>query len=140
HVAEMRRRNVLARHRLEIEHVDRVLGRGDQVFGAHRRPADWVFRRERGESRPGEQRTARHELQKAAAAFSFDIRARHCSSPVPQSTRAPEAFTTGAHFAISAFTNAENCSGVFGTNFAPSFGSRAWISGDCMTRITSPFQ
>src|SRR5262249_16799357 len=31
-----------------------------------------------------------------------------------QSTRAPEAFTTGAHFAISALTKPENSSGVIG--------------------------
>src|SRR5688572_21320461 len=39
-----------------------------------------------------------------------------------QSTRAPEAFTTGAHFAISLFTNAANCSGVFCEKRAPSTG------------------
>src|SRR5687767_14840509 len=57
-----------------------------------------------------------------------------------QSTRAPEALTTGAHFAISLFTKAPNCSGVLGEKRAPSLERRAWMSGDCMMRITSAFQ
>src|SRR5882672_3064895 len=57
-----------------------------------------------------------------------------------QSTRAPEAFTTGAHFAISLFTNAPNCSCVIGMKRAPSLGRRAWISGDCMIFSVSAFQ
>jgi len=38
HVAEMRGRNVVAADRLEIEDVDRFLGRLDEVVGAHGRP------------------------------------------------------------------------------------------------------
>src|SRR5258708_29789421 len=34
----MRGRNILAAHRLEIEHVDRLLGRFDEFVGAHGRP------------------------------------------------------------------------------------------------------
>src|SRR4051812_34536947 len=57
-----------------------------------------------------------------------------------QSAVAPEAFTIGAHFAISDFTNAANCSGVFGEKRAPSLRSRAWMSADCMILLTSLFQ
>src|SRR5262249_36657557 len=32
HVAEMRRRHVMAHHRLEVEYVDRLLGALDEVF------------------------------------------------------------------------------------------------------------
>jgi len=56
-----------------------------------------------------------------------------------QSIRAPEALTTGAHLAISLFTNSANCAGVFGEKRAPSFGSRAWISGEAMIRMASEF-
>ena len=42
HVAEMRRRNVRAADRLEIEHVDRVLGTLDEIFRPERRPHDGV--------------------------------------------------------------------------------------------------
>jgi hypothetical protein len=38
HVAEMRGRNVLAADRFEIEDVDRLLGRLDELVGAHGRP------------------------------------------------------------------------------------------------------
>jgi len=38
HVAKMRGRNVLAADRLEIEDVDRLLGRLDELVGAHGRP------------------------------------------------------------------------------------------------------
>ena len=56
-----------------------------------------------------------------------------------QSARAPEARTIGAHFAISVFTNAANCSGVVCGERAPSPSMRALISGDCISRITSAF-
>src|SRR6186997_313025 len=60
--------------------------------------------------------------------------------PHAYSTRAPEALTTGAHFAISALTKAPNCSGVVGMKRAPSVGSRAWIGADCIVRRISAFQ
>ena len=68
HVAEMRRRDVLAADRLEIEDVDRLLGRVDEIFGAHRPPHQRVrklrsrrgpFAGERRERTAGQQRAAR---------------------------------------------------------------------------------
>ncbi len=50
HVAEMRGRHVLAADRLEIEHVDRVLGRLDELVRAHRRPHQRI-----GQLAPGDQ-------------------------------------------------------------------------------------
>ncbi|MNC87678.1 hypothetical protein D3C83_34230 [compost metagenome] len=51
----------------------------------------------------------------------------------------PASFTTLAHLAISALTNALNSSGDHGENFAPRLASRFSMSGACMTRTTSPF-
>ena len=44
HVAEVRRRHVLPRHRLEIEHVDRFLRALDQLVRLERGPRDGVGR------------------------------------------------------------------------------------------------
>src|SRR5207237_4614541 len=77
HVAEMRRRNVRAADRLEIEHVDRVLGTLDEVFRPERRPHDGVgkfyargraFTREGRKTPISEQRAGCQELQKPATA------------------------------------------------------------------------
>src|SRR5437879_12599377 len=42
HVAEMRRRHGLARHRLELEHVDRLGRRLDEILRPKRRPEDRI--------------------------------------------------------------------------------------------------
>ena len=62
HVAEMRRRNVGAADRLEIENVDRLLRALDQVLGLERRPHDGIgqlrARRRTLRRRPGSCRRA----------------------------------------------------------------------------------
>ena len=70
HVAEMRRRDVLLHHRLEVEHVERLPGVGDQLVEIARRPVHRI-----GQPQllpPGrcarQQRACRQELQQAAAA------------------------------------------------------------------------
>ena len=82
HVAEMRRGHGLARHRLEIEHVDRLGRRFDEVLGSQRRPEDRIGKPrrrrravggERAEAGIGQQRTAGQELQEPAAAFTPDV-------------------------------------------------------------------
>src|SRR5262249_15001277 len=75
HVAEMRGRNVLPADRLEIEHVDGLLGRFDALVGTHGRPRQWVgkfaprreFLASKG-SAGGEQRTCGQEFKKLAPA------------------------------------------------------------------------
>ena len=77
HVAEMRGRDSRTHDRLEIEHVDRVLRRLDEILRAQRRPDDGVGKlgpRNRplaGEGfnpAGGEQRAAGQELQELATA------------------------------------------------------------------------
>src|SRR5262249_47728763 len=82
--AEMRGRNVLPTHRLEVEDVDRLLGRLDELLRAHRRPRQRIGklapRHERfaGESPTrGEQRTPGEELQEFAPAGGVFGKRRH---------------------------------------------------------------
>ena len=49
----------------------------------------------------------------------------------------PEAFTTGAHFAISAAVSLASSSGVLLIDSCPSLSSRARTSGICRTSIIS---
>src|SRR5262249_43829936 len=86
HVAEMRGRNVLAADRLEIEDVDRLLGRFDELFGAHGRPHQGIgelapgrkpFAGEGVEPSGGEQRTSGQELQEFAPAGGVSSERRH---------------------------------------------------------------
>src|SRR4051812_28062371 len=56
-----------------------------------------------------------------------------------QSTRAPEALTTGAHRAISDLMKAPNSSGVLGAKRAPSTSRRCFRSAPCMIVVTSAF-
>ena len=86
HVAEMRRRNVGAADRLEIEDVDRLLGRLDQFGGAHRRPHQRIgqlgpgyraFAGEGFEPAGGEQRTSGQELQELATVGGLIGKRRH---------------------------------------------------------------
>ena len=82
HVAEMRRRHVRAHDRLEIEHVDRVLGRLDEVLGLERRPYDGVGKLGSGlgplpgesfEPAGGQQRAPGQELQELATAGGLNV-------------------------------------------------------------------
>ena len=86
HIAEMCRRHVLAAYRLEVEDVDRILGRCDQLVGAHRRPGERV--RELGPGahalagkgarrRARQQRAAREKLQELATARRRPCRRSH---------------------------------------------------------------
>src|SRR5262249_61279710 len=86
HVAEMRGRNVLAADRLEIEDVDRLLGRFDKVVRAHGRPHQRIgklaagrkpFAGEGVKSSGGKQRTPGQELQKLAPAGGVSGERRH---------------------------------------------------------------
>src|SRR3984893_1889100 len=88
HVAEMRRRDVSAAHRLEIEHVDRLPGRLDQLVGAHWRPYQGIRQlRSQGRSIAGpsaaghKQGACGEELEKLAAARSFLCKRRHAGPP-----------------------------------------------------------
>src|ERR1700761_1206068 len=79
HVAEMRRRYVLERSRLEIEDVDGFLRGLDRLHARpgpdHRiRPSRRRFVGKGWQAGCGEQRTCREILQKTAAAFSaYDV-------------------------------------------------------------------
>jgi hypothetical protein len=86
HVAEMRGRDVLAADRLEIEDVDRLLGRLDGLVRAHRRPHQRIgelgprreaFAGEGFEPAGGEQRTSGQELQELAPAGGAVGKRRH---------------------------------------------------------------
>jgi hypothetical protein len=82
----MRRRDVVAADRLEVEHVDRFLGRLDQRVRPHGRPhqrigklAPWreAFAGEGLESASREQRTSGQELQELAPAGGAIGKRRH---------------------------------------------------------------
>ena len=53
HVAEVRRRHVLPRDGLEVEHIDRILGTRDEVLRIERRPDDGVGKSRRSLRCPG---------------------------------------------------------------------------------------
>ena len=89
HVAEMRRRHVLAAHRLKVEHVDRLIGALDRILGIERGPVAGIRKpshgcrdlaRDRSPSAGRQQRAAGQELQEAASAGSL-MRSRHNSLP-----------------------------------------------------------
>src|SRR5262245_11454664 len=82
----MRRRDVLAADRLEVEDVDRLLGRLDELVRAHRRPHQWIgelaprrqaFAGKGFEPASGEQRTSGEELQELAPAGGAVGKRRH---------------------------------------------------------------
>jgi hypothetical protein len=85
HVAEMRGRGVLAAHRFEVEHIDRVLWTIDQCAAARRRPYHRIGQFGRrfhavGPQSAGCQQWASSEvLQKTAAAGGANDRRRHRS-------------------------------------------------------------
>ena len=88
HVAEMGGRHVLAHHRLEVEHVDGILRRLDQVRGIERRPRQRVgqlrLRQQRlGEGElvgVGERGAGGDELQKPAPVGGLIEFVRHVAS------------------------------------------------------------
>jgi hypothetical protein len=73
-VAEMRRWNIFLHHRLELEHVERLPGIGNQVLKIARGPLDRIGSTQSlGESALREQGTRREELKEAAAAEAVDM-------------------------------------------------------------------
>ena len=99
HVAEMRGRNVLSAHRLEIEHVDRLLWRFDELVGTHGRPRQRVGKfGPRRESFAGkcsvgaEQRTRSQELKKLAPAGGVIGKRRHGRSSLERLPALPHSF------------------------------------------------
>src|SRR5258708_30347719 len=105
----MRRGDVVAAHRLEIEHVDRLLGRLDQLVGAHWRPHQGIrqlYSRCRSIAGPSagghKQGACGEELEKLAAARSFLCKRRHAGPP---STCAPCVLAAGMGArAVSSYT------------------------------------
>src|SRR5262249_49823088 len=90
HGAKMHGGNVLAADRLEIEDVDRLLGRLDEVVRAHGRPHQRIvklaagrrpFAGERVQCARGPQRTPGQELQELAPASGLIGERRHGEPP-----------------------------------------------------------
>jgi hypothetical protein len=82
HVAEMRRRNVLLRDRLEVENVQRLRGVGNQFIEVAWSPVrriGWPQPLCQGASR--QQRARRQKLQQAAAADEVNMMRRHGCPP-----------------------------------------------------------
>src|SRR5262249_20228161 len=101
HVAEMRGRDVLAADRLEIEDVDRLLGRFDKVVRAHGRPHQRIGKLAAGrkpfagkgvKSSGGEQRTSGQELQELAPAGGVIGERRHGEPSLKSDGRATNSF------------------------------------------------
>src|SRR5262249_58883077 len=104
HVAEMRGRHVLAADRLEIEDVDRLLGRLDEVVRAHGRPHQRIGKPAAGrkpfagkgvEPSSGEQRTSGQELQEFAPAGGVISERRHGEPSLKSTGRAIPTLSAG---------------------------------------------
>ena len=124
HVAEMRRRNVLRRHRLEVEYVDGFLRRGDQLVERARRPDHGIGQPRRrlgrhgGEIGRGEQGARGEELQESAAARGLVVD-RHWrpslwgepspGSGGPSGRRLPRSYSAGSARQTAARPFRRNC-------------------------------
>src|SRR5262245_29669834 len=104
HVAEMRGRNVIAADRLEIEDVDRLLGRLDEVVGAHGRPHQRIgklgpgrkpFAGEGFKPSGGKQRTSGQELKELAPAGGVIGERRHGEPSLKSDGRAIPTLSAG---------------------------------------------
>src|SRR5262245_17700854 len=100
----MRGRNVLAADRLEIEDVDRLLGRLDEVVRAHGRPHQRIGKPAAGrkpfagkgvEPSSGEQRTSGQELQEFAPAGGVISERRHGEPSLKSTGRAIPTLSAG---------------------------------------------